>query len=238
MQKIMGLMRKAMEQYEMINEGDVVAVGLSGGKDSVALLFCLSTMRRYYPKTYDLKAILLDPCFHGPMEEASVNQMRDLCAHLEVEFIYEQTNIGHVVFSATETKYPCSLCAKLRRGTLCKVAAEHGCNKLALGHHRDDVVETFYMNLLDRGSLGCFAPVTHLSDTGMTVIRPMVMVPEQDIASALARNGLPILASTCPVDKATERQRIKFLLATLRQDYPAIPQNVISILQSNHINNW
>lgn len=238
MQRIMGLMRKAMEQYHMIEEGDVVAVGVSGGKDSMCLLSCLAQMRRYYGASFSIKAILLDPCFGGiPMDAKAVSALDVFCQELEVNFLYRKTNIGTLAF-AEDVKYHCSFCSKLRRGVLVKTAVEEGCTKLALGHHRDDVAETFYMNLLDQGSLGCFSPVTHLSDSGMTVIRPMVLVPEQDITAAASRNGLPVLKSTCPVDKATERERMKSLLHSLQETYPALPQNVLSILMKNHIAGW
>lgn len=236
MQKIQGLMRKAMDDYNMIQPGDVVAVGISGGKDSVALLFCLAALQRYYPVPFALQAITLDPCFGGTPGDYSA--VASLCRDLGVPYTVKETNIGHIVFEARDEKYPCSLCARLRRGTLHKTAKELGCNKLALGHHRDDVAETFYMNLLDQGALGCFAPVTYLSEADLTMIRPMIYVPERDIRAAVARQGLPVLASSCPVDGKTEREHMKQLLASLQQRYPALPQNVISILQENGISHW
>ena len=236
MQKIQGYMRSAMEQYSMVEDGDKIAVGVSGGKDSVALLYCLAQMRRYYPKQFEVIGITLDLGFNG--EEADYSAIEAMCRDLDVEYIIDRTNIGHVVFDTREEKNPCSLCANLRRGRLHTVAKEHGCNKLALGHHRDDVVNTFYMNLLDLGTIDCFKPVTYLSRKDLTMIRPLIFAPEQEIRNAVERAGLPIVKNPCSIDHMTERARVDELVKELEAQYPGLSQKTIGALQKGHIAGW
>lgn len=236
MQRIMGYMRKAMDLYHMVEEGDRIAVGVSGGKDSVALLYCLARMRHYYPKQYEVVAITLDPFFEGQAGDYAA--IEELCASLNVDYICKETNIAHVVFDTRKEKNPCSLCSKLRRGILHETAKEAGCNKVALGHHYDDVVETYMMEFLDQGALGCFSPVTYLTQQDITVIRPMIFVPERDIINAVKRENLPVVKSPCPADKTTEREHVKQLIAELEQTYPSLRKNIVGILQKNHIAGW
>lgn len=236
MQKIQGYMRSAMEQYAMVQDGDKIAVGVSGGKDSVALLYCLAQMRRYYPKTFDVLGLTLDPGFEG--QETDYSSIEAMCRELDVEYIVDRTNIGHVVFETREEKNPCSLCANLRRGRLHTLAKELGCNKIALGHHRDDAVNTFFMNLLDLGTVDCFKPVTYLSRKDLTMIRPLIFAPEQEIANAVARAGLPIVKSSCPIDHKTERANIDALVSDLEQQYPGLSQKILGALQKGNIADW
>lgn len=236
MQQIQGYMRSAMEQYDMVQDGDRIAVGVSGGKDSVALLYCLAQMRRYYPKDFEVIGITLDLGFGG--EETDYSALEAMCRELDVPYLVDRTNIGHVVFETRDEKNPCSLCANLRRGRLHTLAKEQGCNKLALGHHRDDAVSTFYMNLLDLGTLDCFKPVTYLSRKDLTMIRPLIFAPEREIESAVKRQGLPVVKNACPIDHATERARVDALVKELEQQYPGLPQKTLGALQKAGLSGW
>ena len=177
MQRIMGMARKAITEYDMIQNGDRVAVGVSGGKDSVALTMALHWLRRFIGIDYEVVAITLDPCFGGV--ECDYSPLAELFEREGIEYVIKRTNIGRVVFDVREETNPCSLCAKMRRGALHDTAKELGCNKLALGHHKDDAVETFIMNLFDQGRIGCFSPVSYLSRKDLTVIRPLILAEER-----------------------------------------------------------
>lgn len=236
MQKIQGYMRNAMDRYDMVQDGDRIAVGVSGGKDSVALLYCLAQMRRYYPKQFDVVGLTLDLGFDG--QEMDYGPVRKMCDDLGVEYVVDRTNIGHVVFDTREEKNPCSLCATLRRGRLHTLAKELGCNKIALGHHRDDAVNTFFMNLLDTGTIDCFKPVTYLSRKDLTMIRPLIFAPEQEILNAVNRAGLPVVKNVCPIDHKTERASVDELVRELEQQYPGLPQKVIGAMQKLGLADW
>lgn len=236
MQKIMGTMRCAMAQYQMIAPGDHLAVGVSGGKDSLTMLTALAKMRDFYPVPYRLSAFSADPTFDGQTTDFS--GVANLCDELGVPYHIIPTNLAEVLFEIRKEKNPCSLCAKMRRGILNKAVKEAGCNKLALAHHRDDAAETMMMNLLIGGRIGCFAPVTYLSERDLHVIRPLIFTTEKDIISAVRRNHLPVVASRCPVDGNTQRQTTKELIRALEQDYPALRQKIIGALQKGHIDRW
>ena len=207
MQRIMGMARKAITEYDMIQNGDRVAVGVSGGKDSVLLLAGLVKLRSFYPLPFDLVAITLDPGFFGRREDYS--PIADLCQQWQVPYVVKETDIGPVIFDIRKESNPCSLCARMRRGLLHDTAKEQGCNKVALGHHKDDAVETFFMNLFNEGRLGCFQPVTYLSRKDLTVIRPLVLADEFLVSSAARRLNFPVVKSSCPVDGHTNRERMK-----------------------------
>lgn len=236
MQKIQGYMRSAMERYDMVQDGDKIAVGVSGGKDSVALLYCLAQMRRYYPKHFEVVGITLDPGF----EQALMNYepIVKLCENLGVEYVVDHTNIGHVVFETREEKNPCSLCANLRRGRLHTLSKELGCNKIALGHHRDDAVNTFFMNLLDLGAIDCFKPVTYLSRKELTMIRPLIFAPEQEILKAVQRCNLPVVKNVCPIDHKTERANVDGLIRELEAQYPGLSNKIIGAMQKGQLAGW
>ncbi len=211
MQRMLGYMRKAIQEFDLIQDGDKIAVGVSGGKDSVVLLAGLSMLRRFIGIDYDLLAVTLDPHFNG--EATDYSPIRVLCEELDVPYTVKDTHIGEIVFDLRKEPNPCSLCARMRRGALHDVAVANGCNKIALGHHFDDAVETFVMNLFNEGRLGCFSPKSYLSRKQLTMIRPMVFAPEKEVRKAAARAGLPIVKSKCPVDGATSRQATKEFLA-------------------------
>lgn len=236
MQMLMSRMRAAMQKYDMILPGDKIAVGVSGGKDSVALLYALSQMRRFYPAEFDVAAITLDPCFGGV--PADYSAIEKLCGEMGVEYIIRRTQLWELIFEVRKEENPCSLCARMRRGILHDEAKKAGCNKIALGHHLDDAVETFYMNLLKGGNIGCFSPVTYLSRRDITLIRPMIYADESEVAGAAKHEGLPVVKSKCPVDGATERQRTKELVKVLEKEYGAIREKTVGALERAGVDGW
>ncbi len=229
-------LRAAVDTYGLIEAGDRIAVGVSGGKDSVALLVLLSRLRRFYPQTFDLTAITLDPAFNG--EEGDYSAVASLCEQLEVPYVLKRTKLWDAVQEHIGDENPCSLCARLRRGTLHRVAKEAGCNKVALGHHQDDAAETVLMNLLSGATIGCFSPKSYLDRSDITLIRPMVFLTEQEIAAFVQREGLPIVKSRCPVDGATHRQRAKELIEQLSDSYGDVSHKITEALQKAHISGW
>ena len=224
MQKLIGQLRRCVEDYHMISEGDRIAVGVSGGKDSLTLLVLLAELRKYYPKRFELEALTVDMGLDG----MDFSPVAALCAQLDVPYTCKHTQIGPIIFDYRKEKNPCSMCAKMRRGALNDLIAEHGFNKVALGHHFDDAAETFLMSLLYEGRIGCFEPVTYLSRTGITQIRPMLYVGEQAIAHFAERYELPVVHNVCPADKHTKRQEVKELIAAGYKDITLLGQNVNS----------
>ena len=234
MQKMMGLMRRCIDDYHMIEAGDRIAVGVSGGKDSLTLLSVLAALRAYYPKPFALEALSIDMGLGG-MDFAPVEA---LCRELDVPFTIRHTEIGKIIFDYRKEKNPCSMCAKMRRGALNDLILEHGFNKVALGHHFDDAVETMLMSLLYEGRIGCFEPVTYLSRTGVTQIRPMLYVGEQAIEHFAARMQLPVVRNTCPADKHTKRQEVKELIVTLQAQYPDLKTKIFGAMQRLPLPKW
>ena len=236
MQKLMSRMRAAMEKYDMIEDGDRIAVGLSGGKDSVALLAALAEMRRFYPKNFEVIAITVDMRFDNADTDYTV--LEELCKRLDVPFVVKRTELADIIFNIRKESNPCSLCAKMRRGILHDAAIENGCNKVALGHHMDDAVETFFMNLLKGGNISSFFPVTYMSRKDIYIIRPMVLASEALVAGAVKHCDLPVVKSKCPMDKTSEREKTKELVRTLNKEYPQLREKVIGALQRRGIDNW
>ena len=236
MQKLMSRMRAAMEKYNMIEDGDRVAVGLSGGKDSVALLAALADMRRFYPKKFELVAISVDMRFDNKDTDYTV--LQQLCDRIDVPFVIKRTELADIIFNIRKESNPCSLCAKMRRGILHDVAIENGCNKVALGHHMDDAVETFFMNLLKGGNISSFFPVTYMSRKNLYIIRPMVLATEALVAGAVKHSALPVVKSKCPMDHTSEREKTKQLVRDLNKEYPQLREKVIGALQRRGLDNW
>ena len=236
MKKILGCIRRACEDFDLIQDGDRIGVGVSGGKDSLVLLYALARLRAFYPKPFELVAVTLDYQFGGVPGDFSA--VAELCKALDVEYIVKPTNLWEVIFVTRKEKNPCSLCAKMRRGILHDTAKAHGCNKVALGHHLDDAAETFMINLLRGGQIGCFSPVSYLSNKDLYLIRPLVFATEKEVAAAARRLSLPIVKSKCPADKVTERQNVKELLQTLEKDYPALREKIVGALQRGEIDSW
>jgi len=199
----------------MIQEGDKIAVGVSAGKDSLTLLCAMAYLRRFYPKKFELIAITVDMGFDEGMDFGPIQR---LCEELDVPYHIVPTQIYKIIFDVRKEANPCSLCAKMRRGALHNAAKELGCTSVALGHHFDDVVETFMLNLFFEGRLGCFSPVTELSRVGIKLIRPMIYMPEKDVAEFARKNQLPVINSPCPADKNTEREEMKQLLRSLERE--------------------
>ncbi len=232
MQRIQGKIRKAIEEYDMIADGDKVAVGVSGGKDSLVLLNCLAALRRYYPKRFSLVAISVD-MYNGATD---YSQVKKLCVSLDVEYHIVPTQIYEILFEVRKEQNPCSLCARMRRGILSETAIKLGCNKLALGHHADDLVETFFLSLFYESRLSTFLPVTHLDRTGITMIRPMVLVWEKE--TKVAARELPVIINNCPANKNTQREYIKKLLNSVGGDIRQVKAHILSAIMHpdrNHL---
>ena len=234
MQKMLSYVRRAVDQYHMIEDGDVIAVGVSGGKDSLALLAALANLRRFYPKKFELKAITLEMGY----EEMDFTPVAELCQKLDVEYITRQTDIKTIVFDIRQEENPCSLCAKMRRGALNDTAKQCGCNKVALGHHYDDVIETVMMSLLYEGRFNCFLPMTYLNRRDITVIRPMIYAPEAYIKSLVRRLELPVVHNPCPADGNTKREEIKQLIRTLEHQNHGVRQRIFGAVQRYPLRGW
>ena len=234
LQQLLSPARKAIEDYEMINDGDKIAVGLSGGKDSVTLLYILAGLKRFYPKKFELVAITIDLGLDYDQKE--VESLKNLCAELNVEYHIVPTDIYQILFVERKEKSPCSLCSKMRRGALNTKAIELGCNKLALGHHADDLIETLFLSLFYEGRLSTFEPITYLSRANMTVIRPMIYIEEKNIR-AFSKDK-PVLYNPCPADKHTPREYIKNLLNQIKKDIPIAKDRMLSAIthpERNHL---
>ena len=236
MQKLMGQMRAAMERYEMVKPGDKIAVGVSGGKDSLMLLTGLAKLRAFYPVPFSLIAITADPCFGG--QETDFSAIEELCQELDVPYLIRRTRLGSIIFEERKEENPCSLCARMRRGILHEMAKENGCTALALGHHFDDAVQTFFMNLFYGGKLGCFSPKSYLSRRDLWMIRPMVFCEERDIRNAAARLELPVVKSQCPADGCTSRKETELLVAELEKQFPDLRKKVMGAMQRAGLDHW
>ena len=233
LQKLMGLVRRCVDDYQMISAGDKIAVGLSGGKDSVALLYLLAALREYYPKHYELEAVSVDLGFG-----MDFSPLGELCQRQNIPFHVVKTEIAPIIFDYRKEKNPCSMCAKMRRGALNQAILDRGFNKLALGHHYDDAVETFVMSLIFEGRLSCFQPVTNLDRTGVIQIRPMLYIHEKTVDSFAQRMELPVLENRCPVDKYTKREEIKQLIYELSARYPDLKDRVFGAMQRFPLPEW
>ena len=233
MQKLMGLVRRCVDDYDMISAGDRIAVGVSGGKDSLVLLVLLAGLRKYFNKPFELEAITIDMGLgmdYGPIQT--------LCNELAVPYTIVRTEIAPIIFDHRKEKNPCSMCAKMRRGALNQAILDKGFNKLALGHHYDDAVETFMMNLLFEGRIGCFQPVTNLDRTGIIQIRPMLYIHEKTVDNFANRKGLPVIENRCPVDKSTKREEVKQLVYNLSQTYPDLKERIFGAMQRYPLDEW
>lgn len=234
MQKLLSQVRKCIRDYQMLSPGDRVAVGVSGGKDSLALLRLLAELRDHSAVPFELLAVTLDMGY----EEMDFSPVADLCARLQVPYTLRRTQIREIVFDIRKEENPCALCAKLRRGILNETAVELGANKVALGHHYDDTVETFALSLIYEGRISCFLPVTYLDRTGLTLIRPMLYLHEKTIRNFAERENLPVVHNPCPADKNTKREDVKALLYELEGRYPGLKDNIFGGLQRSPLPGW
>lgn len=233
--RLLSYTRTAVEQYNMIQDGDRIAVGLSGGKDSVALLCALDSLSRFYPRHFDIMAITIDMGFEG----TDMKPAEALCEKAGIRFKTVKTKLADIIFNQRKLKSPCSLCSKMRRGILHDAAVEEGCNKVALGHHFDDVTDTFMLNLFHEGRIGSFSPVTYLSRKDIIVIRPLIFTPEKEIRSFIKKNEqLTVIESLCPENKKTERENIKQMLNSLDRQYSGIRHRIFGALQKSHIDGY
>jgi len=223
---IFGQVRDANLKYNLIEYGDRVAVGMSGGKDSVTLLYMLNLLRQYTPLMFDLVPIYIDLGWGN-----ETKPLEEFCAHIGLDLVIQKTNIGEVVFQVKEERHPCSLCANMRRGALNRLSKEHGCNKVALGHHLDDVVTTLLMSIIFEGRYQVFTPKTWLSRVDITVIRPLIYVEERDIKLLVESLQLPVIKNRCPADGATKRTEVAELLKLLEQQFPGARRRFLSAIE-------
>lgn len=236
MQHILGHMRRAVEDFNMIAPGDHIGIGLSGGKDSVALLMGLSGLRQVLPFKFKLSVFTLDPCFEGKWGDYSA--LKRLCDELKLPYIIERTNIGQVVFDERREKNPCSLCARMRRGALHNLCNAHGCGRLALGHHMDDAVETFLMNLYNEGRIGCFAPVSYLSRKDIHLIRPMIYLEEKKLRGFVESRGLPLVHSCCPQEGKGARAEMKSYIEEQCRGDKGFKRRIFGAIQRGGLEGW
>ena len=235
MKRLLSYTRRAIDDYSMIEEGDKIAVGVSAGKDSLTLLCAMAYLRRFYPKKFELIAITIDMGFEGGMDFTPI---KELCEKLDVPYHIVPTEISKIIFDVRKESNPCSLCAKMRRGALHNAAKELGCTSVALGHHFDDVVETFMLNLFFEGRLGCFSPVTYLSRVGIKLIRPMIYMPEKDVKEFTNKNELPVISSPCPADKTTERESMKQLLHNLERENKGLRYRIFGAITRGELDGF
>ncbi len=234
MRRMLSYVRRAVDDYEMIEDGDRIAVGISGGKDSLTLLEVLSEMRIFYPKKYELVAITVDMGFEG----SDYSEVAEFCKRLDIKYVVEKTDIAKIIFDIRKEPNPCSLCAKMRRGSLHAAAQAAGCNKVALGHHFDDAVETFMLNLFFEGRLGCFSPKSYLSNRKLGLIRPMIYATEKDVRYFVSKRTLPVVTSLCPEDHATEREKMKKLLSELERSNKGIKHRIFNAMCKGEIDGF
>ena len=233
MQKILSHMRKAIEEYHMIEENDKIGICLSGGKDSITLLHAFKALQRFYPKKFEIIAISIDPGF----EFFDTKFLQNMCDKLEIPLFIEKSNAKEIVFDIRKEKNPCSLCANLRRGTINSIAIREGCNKIALGHNQDDVLETFLLNLLYTGNIGTFSPVSYMDRSGITLIRPLIYTPEKETKRFVKKNNLTVMPKVCPMDGTSKRESMKQMIFTLQKDIPMIRANLFGAIQRN-LEDW
>lgn len=234
MQRMLSYIRKAVDDYNMINDEDKIAVGLSGGKDSITLLMGLKALQRFYNKKFDLIAISINPGF----DFFNSDFLKNTCNQIGVPYIEEKTHIKEIVFDIRNEKNPCSLCANLRRGILNSTAIREGCNKIALGHNEDDVLETFFLNLLYGGSINTFAPTSYMDRSEITLIRPLIYAPEKSIKTFIKKNNIEVMPKCCPMDGVSKREDMKNLIYDLQKNIPMVKTNIYGAIKRSNIKGW
>lgn len=234
LQQLLSYTRRAIDDYHMIRSNDTIAIGISGGKDSLALLYALHALQRFYPIKFNLKAITVDL----GLGIQNLNEIQNLCTSMNIEYYVTKTEIGDIIFHNRKESNPCSLCAKMRKGALNETALKINCNKIAYAHHRDDVIETMLLSLIYEGRFHTFSPNTYLDRTGLYVIRPMIYVNECDIIGFQNKYNLPVAKNPCPADGNTKRQYIKNLLAQLNHENPGVKDRMFHAISSGTIESW
>ena len=234
LQQLMSQTRRAIDDYGMIHTGDKIAIGISGGKDSLTLLYALHGLQRFYPEKFDLEAITVN--LGNP--DFDLSHIRHLCETMQIPYTVVKTEIAQIVFEERKEKNPCSLCAKMRKGALNDTVKKLGCNKIAYAHHKDDIVETMMMSLIYEGHFYSFPPITHLDRTNLTVIRPLMYVSEADVKGFCRKYQLPVVKSPCPADGYTKRQYVKDLLRKLNLENPGVKERMFSAIINGNISDW
>lgn len=234
LQQVLSYVRKAIDDYHMIDEGDRIAVGISGGKDSLTLLYALNGLRRFYPKHFELHAVTVDLGF----QNLNLQEIQNLCREMGIEYTIVKTDIAKIIFEDRRESNPCSLCAKMRKGALNDAIKAAECNKIAYAHHKDDVVETMLMSLIYEGRFHTFSPVTYLDRTNLTVIRPLIYMNEVDVIGFVNKYQVPVVKSPCPADGYTKREYTKQLLKTLNQENPGVKERMFTAIQSGNLKGW
>ncbi|MBP5264046.1 MAG: tRNA 2-thiocytidine(32) synthetase TtcA [Lachnospiraceae bacterium] len=234
LQQLLSRVRKAVDDYHMIAEGDKIAVGISGGKDSLTLLKAMRSLQFFYPKKFELCAITV----HLGFDNLDLTAIKQFCEELQVEYRIVETDIAKIIFEDRKESNPCSLCAKMRKGALNVAAKEMGCNKIAYAHHMDDVVDTMMMSLIYEGRLHTFSPVTYLDRMDLTVIRPLLYVKEVDVIGFVNKNELPVAKSPCPADGNTKRQYVKDLIRQINLENPGVKDRMFTAIQNGSLKGW
>lgn len=234
LQQVLSVVRKALEDYHMIDDGDKIAVGISGGKDSLTLLYALSGLRRFYPQKFEIMAVTVDLGF----QNLDLSKIAALCAELHVAYEIVKTDIAQIIFEDRKESNPCSLCAKMRKGALNEAVKAAGVNKIAYAHHKDDVVETMLMSLIYEGRFHTFSPVTYLDRTDLTVIRPLLYMHEADVIGFVNKYNVPVVKSPCPADGHTKREYIKQLLQQLNRENPGVKERMFTAIQTGGLKGW
>jgi len=234
LQQVLSVVRKAIDDYHMIEEGDKIAVGISGGKDSLTLLYALNGLKRFYPKKFDIIAITVDLGF----QNLNLEKIQALCDELQVEYIIQKTDIAKIIFDDRKETNPCSLCAKMRKGALNDAIKAAGCNKIAYAHHKDDVIETMLMSLIFEGRIHTFSPVTYLDRMDLTVIRPLIYMNEADVIGFVNKYEVPVVKSPCPADGHTKREYIKQLLRQLNLENPGVKERMFTAIKNGNLKGW
>ncbi len=234
LQQVFSYVRKAIDDYHMIEENDKIAIGISGGKDSLTLLYALHGLQRFYPKHFDIHAVTVDLGF----QNLNLEEIKTLCSSLGVEYHIIETDIAKIIFEDRKETNPCSLCAKMRKGALNDAIKAIGCNKVAYAHHKDDVVETMLMSLIFEGRFHTFSPVTYLDRTELTVIRPLLYMNEADVIGFINKYQVPVVKSPCPADGNTKREYIKELLKHLNQENPGVKERMFTAIHNGNLKGW
>lgn len=234
LQQVFSYVRKAVDDYHMIEENDKIAIGISGGKDSLTLLYALHGLKRFYPKSFDIHAVTVDLGF----QNLNLEEIKALCKSLEVPYTIVSTDIAKIIFEDRKESSPCSLCAKMRKGALNDAIKNAGCNKIAYAHHKDDVVETMLLSLIYEGRFHTFSPVTYLDRTDLTVIRPLMYMNEADVIGFVNKYNVPVVKSPCPVDGYTKREYVKNLLKQLNKENPGVKERMFTAIQNGNLKGW
>lgn len=234
LQQVLSYVRRAVDDYHMIQTGDRIAIGISGGKDSLTLLYAMNDLKRFYPEHFEIHAVTVDLGF----DNLNLDRIRELCSTLGVEYTIVKTDIAKIIFEDRKEDNPCSLCAKMRKGALNQAVREAGCNKVAYAHHKDDVVETMLMSLIYEGRFHTFAPVTYLDRMNLSVIRPLMYMNEADVVGFVNKYDVPVVKSPCPADGHTKREYVKNLLRQLNLENPGVKERMFTAVRNGNMKGW